>query len=219
MGMAGRFITGAVGSITDRFRSAVGPPAETDTGRSRALERGAAVLYELVPLAIEDSGRTIDDFGVSELASRVVRSYVAVGDPHDPRLWASLRTAVAKRVSGWLMDVRRARRVAKRNAPAFLAHHLPSLEWQADPASQLELADLERAIETAMLKLPEKRRRIYLAILEETATYAVIAARLGVTEKTVRNNVYRARVQLQAALREFDDRIYRDALEGRGGRS
>jgi RNA polymerase sigma-70 factor (ECF subfamily) len=72
----------------------------------------------------------------------------------------------------------------------------------------MEAEELRKIIETAISKLPEKSRQIYLMAREENLSHKEIAARLGITSKTVENHVGIALRKLRDTLAPFYKQIF-----------
>lgn len=75
---------------------------------------------------------------------------------------------------------------------------------QRDPAVILEMerADLQRLIEAAIRKLPEKCRVVFLLSREEELTYAEISRQLNISVKTVENQIAKALKLIRTTLIE-----------------
>lgn len=71
-----------------------------------------------------------------------------------------------------------------------------------DPAGQVELRELERAIDRFVASLPEDARRVFLARYWYLYPVAEIAQRLGYSESKVKSLLHRTRLRLQRSLRE-----------------
>src|SRR5262249_15150641 len=66
----------------------------------------------------------------------------------------------------------------------------PARAWARGPAEQLMRAEeLGATVERALADMPEKRRAICALRWTDGLTYAEIAARLGIAEKTVENQI------------------------------
>jgi RNA polymerase sigma-70 factor (family 1) len=78
------------------------------------------------------------------------------------------------------------------------------------PTSQLfmESVELRKIIQTAISKLPDKSRQIYLMTREENLSHKAIASRLGITPKTVENHVGIALRKLRESLLPFYKQIF-----------
>ena len=64
-----------------------------------------------------------------------------------------------------------------------------SSESKTDPETDLELAEKRADIERALAEMPEKRRAVCAMRWIDGMSYAEIAERLGITEKTVENHI------------------------------
>ena len=73
---------------------------------------------------------------------------------------------------------------------------------QGDPAGQIELRELERAIDRFVASLPEDARRVFLARYWYLYPVAEIAQIVGRSETAVQTQLYRARKLLKKALGE-----------------
>jgi RNA polymerase sigma-70 factor (ECF subfamily) len=78
----------------------------------------------------------------------------------------------------------------------------------------MEENELRALIETAINKLPEKSRQIYLMARNENLSHKEIAARLGITPKTVENHVGIALHKLRESLRPFYKQIFMGLMFG-----
>ena len=72
----------------------------------------------------------------------------------------------------------------------------------------MEEKELRELIETAIEKLPEQSRKIYLMAREENLSHKEIAAQLGITPKTVENHVGIALRKLRESLNPFYKQIF-----------
>lgn len=72
----------------------------------------------------------------------------------------------------------------------------------------MEADELRKIIDTAISKLPEKSRQIYLMAREENLSHKDIASRLGITSKTVENHVGIALRKLRESLSPFYKQIF-----------
>lgn len=84
-------------------------------------------------------------------------------------------------------------------APSLTADgHIELAEWAAELASRERMAALQEAVDG----LPPRQREIVLLRLEQTS-YKDIAARLGLSVKTVEVHMHRAFTQLRQVLRQL----------------
>ena len=72
----------------------------------------------------------------------------------------------------------------------------------------MEEKELRELIEAAIEKLPEQSRKIYIMAREENLSHKEIAARLGITPKTVENHVGIALRKLRESLSPFYKQIF-----------
>ncbi|MEI7829962.1 MAG: RNA polymerase sigma-70 factor [Prolixibacteraceae bacterium] len=72
----------------------------------------------------------------------------------------------------------------------------------------MEESELRNLIESAISKLPEKSRQIYLMARNENLAHKEIAARLGITPKTVENHVGIALRKLRDSLKPYYKQIF-----------
>ncbi len=79
-------------------------------------------------------------------------------------------------------------------------------QFQDDPLNCLLASEGERLLETAVSALPPKLRAVFLLRHLDALSYEEIAAATGVPISTVKTHLFRARVQLRAALSEYLDR-------------
>lgn len=92
-------------------------------------------------------------------------------------------------------------------------HELVRERWQAgadhigrdadDAASQVELADLHRAVARAVETLPERCRLIFTMSREQDLSYAEIARALDISVKTVETQMGRALKALRARVASY----------------
>ncbi len=112
-------------------------------------------------------------------------------------LQAYLYRATRNRVFDYLKHQRIERRWTEgsvREHGGARAANTPSAE------DALETADLTAALERALLELPERRRQVFLLRWNEGKSYQEIAALLGISTKTVEN-------QMNHALRALRRRL------------
>ena len=76
----------------------------------------------------------------------------------------------------------------------------PMSRHAADAASEVELADLRRAVARAIDALPERCRLIFTMSREQDLSYAEIARILDISVKTVETQMGRALKALRARL-------------------
>jgi RNA polymerase sigma-70 factor, ECF subfamily len=72
----------------------------------------------------------------------------------------------------------------------------------------MESDELRKIIQTAISKLPDKSRQIYLMTREENLSHKDIASMLGITPKTVENHVGIALRKLRESLLPFYKQIF-----------
>lgn len=72
-----------------------------------------------------------------------------------------------------------------------------------DPHDGLEARDLLRRVNTAIDRLPQRTREIFMAHRFEDLTYPQIAERMGVSVKTVEKHISAALAQLHRSLGPF----------------
>ncbi|RPD41482.1 RNA polymerase sigma factor [Chitinophaga barathri] len=65
------------------------------------------------------------------------------------------------------------------------------------PAPEETVSETSAYLATCISKLPPQRREVFLLNKIEGLSYAEVALRLGLSEKTVKNQVYRAMLQLK----------------------
>ena len=82
--------------------------------------------------------------------------------------------------------------------------------FQDDSSSQqlMENNELREIINTAINKLPEKSRQIYLLAWEENMSHKEIAEQMGITPKTVENHVGIALRKLRESLNPYYRQIF-----------
>jgi RNA polymerase sigma-70 factor, ECF subfamily len=75
--------------------------------------------------------------------------------------------------------------------------------YQKNPEESMQLKELEEAYQTAVEKLPEKRRHIFLMHRQDNLTYKEIAAVLNISVKTVETQISRSLKFLATSLSRF----------------
>ena len=87
---------------------------------------------------------------------------------------------------------------------AYQAHATYQMNQQTDSASKkILLGDLEQKLRKAMSELPEQCRTIFQMSRFEELKYQEIADRLGISIKTVENQMGKALKQLRSKLVDF----------------
>lgn len=98
------------------------------------------------------------------------------------------------------------RRRARRQAGVHLlyeeARAAATREW-ADPAGPLEFAELVLVVRRALVEMPSRRRATFIRVRLGGQTYAEVAARRGISEKTVENLVGLATKSLRPVVRRY----------------
>lgn len=98
------------------------------------------------------------------------------------------------------------RRRARRQAAVHLlyeeARATTTREW-ADPARPVEYAELVSVVRRALVAMPSRRRAAFIRVRLGGQSYAEVAARRGIKEKTVENLVGLATKSLRAAVRRY----------------
>ncbi len=122
-------------------------------------------------------------------------------------LWSRRKTMVVNQLSGFLHGAVR-NQVFKMSlkAPAR-SHFLRRLESLTDAAVTAEdpvlEKDYQRLIELWIAALPGKRRNIFLLFYKEDLSTAEISDRLGISRKTVQNQLHSAAQQLRLRFARF----------------
>ena len=78
-------------------------------------------------------------------------------------------------------------------------------EHARSPEQRMGDAELEHAVEAAMLALPEMERVVLVLYHQEECSYEGIAAALGMPINTVRTHLHRGRKRLGEMLRSYGD--------------
>jgi RNA polymerase sigma-70 factor (ECF subfamily) len=73
----------------------------------------------------------------------------------------------------------------------------------ADPISKINIVDLTNSIEKGIDNLPAECRKIFILSRTEELTHKQIASKLGISENTVKVQIYRALRKLHILLKEF----------------
>jgi RNA polymerase sigma-19 factor, ECF subfamily len=112
----------------------------------------------------------------------------------------SLRTYLFAAARNRALNHLRHEKVAQQWARDVIAEGEPS---RADTDWAVREAEVAQAIVEAMRDLPPRARRIFLLHRTKSLSYADIAARLGVTVKTVDTQLMRAMRSLRARLAKY----------------
>ncbi len=142
-----------------------------------ALEIAHEVACAMVRARLVDPSAFIDGRGVPAFAYRAVINRLR------NRHRSGLRRAAAERVHG---DDRAG------DAPAW-----------ANPASALEIEELERVVEGAVAGMPAAMRRVFLLLRDHEITYAQAAQRLTITTSTVHTQLSRANAVIRRAVQRY----------------
>lgn len=116
------------------------------------------------------------------------------GTPID-NLWAYLQTAIKYRVINY-----HHREMTRR---AYLQKLKTESSLENLTEEHVLLDDLSEALEKEINKMPEKRQLIYKMHRQENLTMREVASRLGISEKTVENQLGKALKILKLNLRHF----------------
>jgi RNA polymerase sigma-70 factor (ECF subfamily) len=72
-----------------------------------------------------------------------------------------------------------------------------------DPLEGIKMDELRNRIEQSMEHLPEQCRKILILSRTEELSHKEIAEQLGISENTVKVQIYRALIKLRVLLKEF----------------
>jgi RNA polymerase sigma factor, sigma-70 family len=72
-----------------------------------------------------------------------------------------------------------------------------------DPLIGLNIVELTNRIDKSIEHLPEECRKIFILSRKEELSHKEIAAQLGISENTVKVQIYRALIKMHILLREF----------------
>lgn len=72
-----------------------------------------------------------------------------------------------------------------------------------DPLTGINLSELTKRIEVSMEQLPAECRKIFILSRTEELSHKEIANKLGISENTVKVQIYRALLKLHVLLKEF----------------
>ena len=84
-------------------------------------------------------------------------------------------------------------------SPAWLADNSPS------PEDQMERAELEQALQTCLLGLPEEFRSVVLMVDVEGMDYQEVSLAVGKPLGTVKSRLARARLKMRDCLRQYGE--------------
>lgn len=82
-------------------------------------------------------------------------------------------------------------------------HSLRNSEQFTNVEKQLELKDLQQKIDESLQKLPEKCRQVFIMSRQEGKKYREIAEELGISVKTVENQMGKALKTMRAELDDY----------------
>ena len=77
------------------------------------------------------------------------------------------------------------------------------LESSSDPSDNINMVELSNRIENIVKNLPEGCRKIFILSRNEELSHKEIASYLGISENTVKVQIYRALTKLRQLLKEF----------------
>jgi RNA polymerase sigma-70 factor, ECF subfamily len=72
-----------------------------------------------------------------------------------------------------------------------------------DPFESVNIEELSLRIEQSIDKLPEESRKIFIMSRKEELSHKEIAKQLGLSENTVKVQIYRALIKLRVLLKEY----------------
>lgn len=73
----------------------------------------------------------------------------------------------------------------------------------SDPIMGINILELSNRIEQSIEYLPEECRKIFILSRKEELSHKEIAAQLGISENTVKVQIYRALIKMRILLKEF----------------
>ena len=118
---------------------------------------------------------------------------------------SSFKTWLLRVVCNAALDVGRRRKRAEREpqAPRDPAPDRFGPDDQAPADAGLERADLRRAIDAALARLPDPQRQTFVLHVEGELTYREVADALGISIGTVMSRLFYARQKLKDLLAQF----------------
>lgn len=131
------------------------------------------------------------------------------------KIWeAESKLGISSSLSGYLYQsvhnhclnylTRRHKQFSELNAETIkLLNTLISPDASFDPSEGINLAELSNRIEQSIEHLPEGCRKIFILSRTEELSHKEIAQRLGISENTVKVQIYRALIKLRILLKEF----------------
>ncbi len=155
------------------------------------------------------AARMLGDRGeAEELAQDVfVKVYRALGDFRGASLFS---TWLFRVTANSCLNHRRRRRAELRISDGAAGLELAVADPSSNPHHLLEQKELRTALEKSIRSLPEEQRIVLILRDVEGLSYEAIADSLELEPGTVRSRLHRARLQVQASIRE------RLSLESRG---
>jgi RNA polymerase sigma-70 factor, ECF subfamily len=82
-------------------------------------------------------------------------------------------------------------------------HALIPQDSSSDPLTGINIIELSRRIEQSIELLPVECRKIFILSRTEELSHKEIALKLGISENTVKVQIYRALIKLHVLLKEF----------------
>jgi RNA polymerase sigma-70 factor (ECF subfamily) len=76
-------------------------------------------------------------------------------------------------------------------------------DHSSDPLSGINIVELTKRIELGIENLPQECRKIFLMSRTDDLSHKEIAAILGISENTVKVQIYRALLKMHSVLKEF----------------
>lgn len=145
-------------------------------------------------------GMTGDPDAASDLVQdALVRAYTRLGTCQDRgRFAAWLFRILRNRVMDWLKDRRQQTVELEDGAPYAVACH-------DDPGSELDRAEMGRAVGEALSGLPHAQREAFLLKHVEGLSYEEMAERLETGVSALKMRVMRAREALQVMLEDYQE--------------
>jgi RNA polymerase sigma factor (sigma-70 family) len=85
----------------------------------------------------------------------------------------------------------------------FTEASIGKLAQQFDPTAELERSELANVVAGTLRKQPKVRREIWVQVHDQDFSYAEVAARRGISVKTVQEHLYRAQRAIRADVTAY----------------
>jgi RNA polymerase sigma factor (sigma-70 family) len=165
-------------------------PIEAILAAAKGAEQKIA---EILSIARRSARRSLDRDQADDIAQEIaIKAWQQLQEkPESIDFSQPLPPLVHMWVGQTILDRLKSDRRRLSRGEQFTEASIGKLEQQFDPSAELERSELANVVAVTLRKQPTVRREIWVQVHDQDASYAEVAARRGISVKTVQEHLYR----------------------------